>query len=303
MRNNDLKQMQNLDETNTPETESEFANETDAVNVELQSKTETIQQKHSYESGNNELEEMGSQDQCDSKTSDESPIIHNNKRYYDGFVNKTEGLVMFIMTLAIVMLCSFTLQRSISNFCGTVVDQLQDLSVQVEDLKLHIDGLEVKVADLENKLDLYQTNKDDKKLNVTINADGMIKKYTFDPNTGNIELETTFAQAQDFDFDTSPFLGVGFFEGNDGSNNPIGLKIDYIFQYSPAEFAGIKAGDIIIAIDGTKINTFEDLSAAIEKHSANETLKIQLATTNNDTIDIVTVDATLTYRGNFNLGD
>ena len=56
---------------------------------------------------------------------------------------------------------------------------------------------------------------------------------------------------------------------------PVGAYIDSVDAGSSADQAGIQAGDIITKIDGEAIRSFDDLRAAIKRHSAGETVDIE----------------------------
>ena len=57
---------------------------------------------------------------------------------------------------------------------------------------------------------------------------------------------------------------------------PVGAYIDSVDAGSSADQAGIQAGDIITKIDGEAIRSFDDLRAAIKRHSAGETVDIEV---------------------------
>ncbi|GAA0784972.1 S1C family serine protease [Hathewaya limosa] len=59
-------------------------------------------------------------------------------------------------------------------------------------------------------------------------------------------------------------------------NIPIGVFITDIQQYSPAEKAGLKPGDIILEINGKKIKNNEELNKTKENHKAGDILNIKL---------------------------
>lgn len=206
-------------------------------------------------------------------------------------INKLESFLIFLLTIFIVGLYTMFIQTSIMNSISGLKDQVGSLSAQVTYLENHISMLEMKVEQ-------YASNSD-KPINITVNVDGNKENSTDDEETTQPDTDSPPSP----DFDTRPFLGVAFVEGNDGTDNPLGLRVDYIYQYSPADFVGMKPGDIITSINGTKINTYSDLDAAISKCKAQDTITITIITTTDVGITEVTVDAVLTYRGNFDLGD
>ena len=57
---------------------------------------------------------------------------------------------------------------------------------------------------------------------------------------------------------------------------PVGAYIDSVDQGSSAEYAGIQSGDIITAIDGDTVRSYDDLRAAVKRHAAGETVEVAL---------------------------
>ena len=85
-----------------------------------------------------------------------------------------------------------------------------------------------------------------------------------------------------------PYLGVSVADSASGSGARIGLvKAD-----SPASVAGLKAGDVITAVDGTKVSGADQLTSIVGGHSPGDRLVL--------TVDrdgkTLTVDATLGTR-------
>ena len=57
---------------------------------------------------------------------------------------------------------------------------------------------------------------------------------------------------------------------------PVGAYIDSVDSGSSAENAGIQPGDIITAIDGDTIRSYDDLRASVKRHAAGETVDVVL---------------------------
>lgn len=203
----------------------------------------------------------------------------NREKWTLAHVTKMEALVMFLVILLISTICIMRI------YDGMQTANLEHKE-QIGNLLNHIQLLEA-------KLDVYSQNKEP--LDITVNIDGI--KQDGDTSVGDNNDQNTTGP----NFDTSPFLGVGFNEGNTGLDNPLGLKVNFVYQYSPADLSGMKAGDIIMSIDGEKINVLDDLDAIIAKHKANDKILIEFATATEDGINVVKSEATLTYRGNFEL--
>ena len=69
------------------------------------------------------------------------------------------------------------------------------------------------------------------------------------------------------------YLGVmtGTFETNMGG---IGCYIESTVPGGAADRAGIKAGDILIAIDGHEVKSLEELTALLTKYKAGQTVTV-----------------------------
>lgn len=59
-------------------------------------------------------------------------------------------------------------------------------------------------------------------------------------------------------------------------NMPVGLYVQEITEFSPAEKAGLKRGDIIIKFDGQKVTTFNDMTTLKNKHKAGDVVPITI---------------------------
>ncbi|WP_434564947.1 trypsin-like peptidase domain-containing protein [Thermoanaerobacterium thermosaccharolyticum] len=57
-------------------------------------------------------------------------------------------------------------------------------------------------------------------------------------------------------------------------NIPVGLYIAQVQQGSGADAAGLQAGDVITAVDGTKVDTFDSLQSIISKHKVGDTITV-----------------------------
>ncbi|AST57615.1 serine protease [Thermoanaerobacterium thermosaccharolyticum] len=57
-------------------------------------------------------------------------------------------------------------------------------------------------------------------------------------------------------------------------NIPVGLYIAQVQQGSGADAAGLQAGDVITAVDGTKVDTFDSLQSIITKHKIGDTITV-----------------------------
>ena len=76
-----------------------------------------------------------------------------------------------------------------------------------------------------------------------------------------------------------PYIGIG---GRDlseelakANNLPVGIYITTVEEFSSAEKAGLKIGDVILAIDGKEVKTMDELNELKNKHSIGDTIKIK----------------------------
>jgi len=113
-----------------------------------------------------------------------------------------------------------------------------------------------------------------------IDAEGMVKVATFLKETVAYLAERDQPLTKEGAAPAAPKEGEGrtvslgtvpdfAFEGP-------GVRVDSVVGGSPAEKAGIKPGDILLAIDGTELKTLRDLSDALKAHAAGDTVKVKL---------------------------
>lgn len=57
-------------------------------------------------------------------------------------------------------------------------------------------------------------------------------------------------------------------------NIPVGVFVQEVSEYGPAEKAGIKPGDIIIKVDGQDVKTFTEINRIKNKHKAGDIIKV-----------------------------
>lgn len=57
-------------------------------------------------------------------------------------------------------------------------------------------------------------------------------------------------------------------------NMPLGAYVGQVQQFSPAEKAGIVAGDVIVKFDGKAVKTYEEVSALKEKHKVGDEIAV-----------------------------
>lgn len=210
-------------------------------------------------------------------------------------LTKVEGMIMFVVILAITLVCSFGINYTNNKNSDELLTYVEDLEFRMSVLENKIDTLETSLVEITEDLNEAIDNLNKKPINIIINGDGQVVNPQ--PDDGFDAEDPT----QDPNFDSRPFLGVAFPEDINSAQTQLGLKVNFVYQYSPAEFAGIKAGDIISSIDGQKVMTFEDLDAIISQRQSGDVLIIDLITVGESGIEYKTIEAVLTYRGNFDL--
>lgn len=71
---------------------------------------------------------------------------------------------------------------------------------------------------------------------------------------------------------------------------PVGAYVDSVTPGSCAETAGIAAGDIITKLGGEEIKSYEDLKSAIKRHSAGDSVEVELYRADESRVVTVTFD-------------
>jgi hypothetical protein len=71
-----------------------------------------------------------------------------------------------------------------------------------------------------------------------------------------------------------------------------GVRVESVVEGSPAEKAGVLAGDVLLAIDATELKSLRDLSEALKARAAGDAVKLRLRRG----ADELTLEATLVAR-------
>ena len=71
---------------------------------------------------------------------------------------------------------------------------------------------------------------------------------------------------------------------------PMGAYVDAVNPGSCAEKAGIVPGDIITKLGGDEVASYDDLKSAIKRHSAGDSVEIELYRADESRIVTVTFD-------------
>ena len=80
---------------------------------------------------------------------------------------------------------------------------------------------------------------------------------------------------------------------NNVINQPCGLEIAGFSEFSPAKNAGVSAGEVIIAADGSRVDTRDSLYSVLSKKKPGDPVSI---TTDRKSYDIITAEEQNTHR-------
>lgn len=108
------------------------------------------------------------------------------------------------------------------------------------------------------------------KLGASENAEGMGFAITIN------EAKTIIASLMKTGTVTRPYLGILGQDAVSQTNNVQGVYVNEIVPGSGAASAGIKPTDIIIELDGTKVQQFSDLAGIIDKHKIGDKVSCKL---------------------------
>lgn len=79
--------------------------------------------------------------------------------------------------------------------------------------------------------------------------------------------------------------------GEDGKGRPRGFRVRSVETGSPADRAGVKAGDVVFAVDGAPIDSQEAFETALSTRGPGKSMKISLRTGSAERVVIVTGEA------------
>ena len=117
------------------------------------------------------------------------------------------------------------------------------------------------------------------KLGASENAEGMGFAITIN------EAKTIIASLMKTGTVTRPYLGILGQDAISDTNSVQGVYVNEIVAGSGAASAGIKPTDIIIELDGTKVEKFSDLAGIIDKHKIGDKVSCKILR-NSKTISI-----------------
>lgn len=227
--------------------------------------------------------------ECEKETDDvKKPYGMTNG---NSFVTKSEGMIMLCASLAVLLICNMGVNIKLNNLNQQLIDNHEDIEYKLDIAETKIETLEQTLIDLTDDLEQAIDTLNKKPINITIsNGEATL--------TPDVEQDGEVTEPI---FDTRPFLGVGFNDIETVVPNAPGLKVDVVYEFSPAEFAGLKVGDYIVAINGVNIRKYEDLSTVMDNCKAEDVIQLDYLTVTENGIEQKTANVTLTFRGNFDL--
>src|SRR5688572_18018395 len=73
-----------------------------------------------------------------------------------------------------------------------------------------------------------------------------------------------------------PWLGVSMDNGGD-----LGVRVEHVVRGSPAERGGVRVGDRIVTVDGTRVTAPQQVSRGVAAHKVGDTVTLGLERTGN----------------------
>lgn len=91
-------------------------------------------------------------------------------------------------------------------------------------------------------------------------------------------------------FVSRPYLGIYGAEitkeASETYDMPVGIYVRGLIEGSGSEKAGILAGDVIISVDGTRIETMAQLTEALSKYQVGDQVKVRLVRDSEQTVEL-----------------
>lgn len=167
------------------------------------------------------------------------------------------------------------------------------IGLQKDDIIIKFDGNDI--ADPEDLVDMISDIDEEKKVEIVVMRDGSEKKFEANLKPGEKGSSWVWSDDGDFDFDfgglpyhlgenftmntKGGFLGVEAEELTDQLKAYFevenGVLIEKVLEDSPAEKAGLKAGDVITQINDRKIEDYRDLVRTVNYYDPGESVEIK----------------------------
>ena len=95
-----------------------------------------------------------------------------------------------------------------------------------------------------------------------------VEYYVKDPNVVYALVESSMIGEEPED---APFAGI------QGENADVGARLTEITEDGPAERYGLESGDIVVSMEGETVQSYSDLIAKIRRHTAGDTVLIEVS--------------------------
>lgn len=118
---------------------------------------------------------------------------------------------------------------------------------------------------------------------LTSSYKGTAYLYNFKQNEDKIEIDPASEQLLAADATkslSSILIGMGFY--------PVDLQVRNIVMSSPADKAGIKKGDILTKLEGTPLNSFEELRVNLQKFEDGKAVKVAVLVDGKEVVKEIT---------------
>ncbi len=192
-----------------------------------------------------------------------------HRMYIDRFVRRTKKIIMkqLLLVLASVICICYTTQSFAQSANEDVIVRKQSIilddknnesktTIEIKDGKLYVDGKKVSEINADTEVKIIKKN--------TIGEQHDFK-FDFD------NMDTPFApKSRMFGVKRKAMLGVRTQDAQPGA------EIQDVVEGSAADKAGLKKGDIIIAVDEENIQSSQDLVKKISEYDKGDEIKIQI---------------------------
>lgn len=170
--------------------------------------------------------------------------------------------------------------------------EAERIGLQKGDVIIKFDGSDI--SDPRDLSEMISKIEEEKKVEIVAMRDGKEKKFEANIKPGEKSPVWVWGDGGDFDFDFNfdefphhfmsdhgkgGFLGVETGKLSDQLKKYFevdhGVLIESVVEDSPAEKAGLKAGDVIFEISGKKIEDYRDLIRTVNYYDPGETVEVK----------------------------
>lgn len=171
---------------------------------------------------------------------------------------------------------------------GVIVDWVEDDSpadeagIEEDDVIMYFNG--TKIRRPEDLTEVVRHTDPGAEVKVTVNRDG--KRLDLDVEVGRLRSRSAYLYGWDDDHGVirlsggGAYLGVHLSELNDDLGSYFGVKADEgvlileVGEDSPAEDAGLKAGDVIVLLDGAEVGTPGDVREVLSEFDEGDEVEV-----------------------------